>query len=110
MTVLKVEDLFSGYERKPIIKGITFELYKNEILGIIGSNGAGKTTLLKTLLGIIPYSKGGVYIENQELKDNLFAAKKSIAYIPEVPILYGEMTLREHMEFTAMAHVFPWSN
>ncbi len=104
MTVLKVEDLFSGYERKPIIKGITFELYKNEILGIIGSNGAGKTTLLKTLLGIIPYSKGGVYIENQELKDNLFAAKKSIAYIPEVPILYGEMTLREHMEFTAMAH------
>jgi len=104
MTVLKVENLFSGYEKKSIIKGISFELKDKEILGIIGSNGAGKTTLLKTILGIIPYPKGGVYIENRELKEDSFAAKKNIAYIPEVPILYGEMTLREHMEFTAMAH------
>ncbi len=104
MTVLKVEDLFSGYEKKPIIKGISFELNEKEILGVIGSNGAGKTTLLKTILGIIPYPRGGVFIDNKELKEDPFAAKKNIAYIPEVPILYGEMTLREHMEFTAMAH------
>lgn len=104
MTVLKVEELFAGYERKSIIKGINFELKGKEILGIIGSNGAGKTTLLKTILGIIPYTKGGVYIDNKELKEDPFAGKKKIAYIPEVPILYGEMTLREHMEFTAMAH------
>lgn len=104
MTLLKVEKLFSGYEKKRIINGVSFELDRGEILGIIGSNGAGKTTLLKTILGIIPYSKGVVSIGNQELKDDPFAAKKNIAYIPEVPILYGEMTLREHMEFTAMAH------
>lgn len=104
MIVLKVEDLFSGYEKKSIIKGISFELKDKEILGIIGSNGAGKTTLLKTILGIIPYPKGGVYIHNREIKEDPLGAKKNIAYIPEVPILYGEMTLREHMEFTAMAH------
>lgn len=107
MTMLKVEKIFSGYEKKSIIKGVSFELNKNEILGIIGSNGAGKTTILKTILGIIPYRKGAVYVEGVELKEDPFAAKKKIAYIPELPILYGEMTLREHMEFTAMAHEVP---
>lgn len=104
MKALAVKDLFSGYEKKPVVKGVSFELREKEILGIIGSNGAGKTTLLKTILGIIPYSKGNVYINNKELKEDPFEAKRNIAYIPEVPILYGEMTLREHMEFTAMAH------
>ncbi len=107
MTVLTVEQIISGYEKKPIIKGVSFELQKNEILGIIGSNGAGKTTLIKTILGIIPYRQGKVFVEGRELKEDPFAAKKKIAYIPELPILYGEMTLREHMEFTAMTHEVP---
>lgn len=101
---LTVEGLSSGYEKKPILKGISFQLREGEILGIIGSNGAGKTTLLKTIMGIIPTREGAVYLKDTDLKEEPFVAKKEIAYIPEVPILYGEMTLREHMEFTAMAH------
>ena len=101
---LTVDKLSSGYEKKPVIKGLSFQLKQGEILGVIGSNGAGKTTLLKTIMGIIPYDQGSIFMGESDLKEDPFVAKKNIAYIPEVPILYGEMTLREHMEFTAMAH------
>ena len=57
-TLLKVENLSVELEGLTIIKGVSFELKKEEVLAIVGPNGAGKSVLLKTLLGFFPPSAG----------------------------------------------------
>ena len=56
-TLLKVENLSVELEGLTIIKGVSFELKKEEVLAIVGPNGAGKSVLLKTLLGFFPYCR-----------------------------------------------------
>ncbi len=68
--ILEVENLVIGYNKKPLLDPISFELKKGDRIAVIGKNGIGKSTLIKTLLGIIP-SLGGSFHFND---------KKRIAY------------------------------
>ncbi|MCH5194806.1 MAG: ABC transporter ATP-binding protein [Oscillospiraceae bacterium] len=69
MAVLKIEDLFCGYGKKDIVKGISFELPPGEILSVIGPNGCGKTTLLRAAAGLLPIRSGGVYLDGQPVTE-----------------------------------------
>jgi len=104
MNLLDIQDLSGGYDKIKILNQISFEIKPGEILGLIGPNGAGKTTIIKSILGIIPPTNGEIKILQHSIKDDALEFKKRIAYIPEVPMLYDEMTLLEHLEFTAMSH------
>lgn len=65
MAVLKTENLFCGYGRKDIVKGISIEVPPGEILSVIGPNGCGKTTLLRAAAGLLPIRSGGVFLDGQ---------------------------------------------
>ena len=52
--MLKVENLSGGYDQKLIVKNVSFQVEKGEMLGILGPNGSGKSTLLKVISGILP--------------------------------------------------------
>lgn len=54
-TILKVQNLRIAFGRYPVLKNLSFELQKGEVLAILGPNGAGKTVLFKSLLGLVPY-------------------------------------------------------
>lgn len=102
MKRLEVQNLAGGYEKNRVLQEITFSVSAGEIVGLIGPNGAGKTTLMKTLLGILPSISGSVRIDGELLEENQEGIKGKIAYIPEIPYLYDELTLEEHLQFTAM--------
>lgn len=104
MNLLDVQSLFGGYDREIILHGVSFQVKAGEILGLIGPNGAGKTTIIKSILGILPPVKGEIKMLQYNIKEDPLEFKKRIAYVPEVPLLYDEMTLLEHLEFTAMSH------
>lgn len=104
---LEVKHLFSGYRQVPVLKDINFTIRYGDIVGLIGLNGAGKSTLLKTILGLIEPQEGSVTIEGQSMIDNHQHYAQSIAYIPETPILYEELTLQEHIEMTALGYNIP---
>ncbi len=104
MMVLKVDAISGGYEGKKIIEDVSFEIEAGEIVGLIGANGAGKTTLIKSILGILPLMSGTIELEGVDLKEDYDAIKGKLAYVPEIPMLYDELTLQEHLEFTAMAN------
>ena len=55
--MLQVDNLSGGYGNEPVVKAVTFDVKKGEVLGILGPNGSGKSTLLKTYFGHSP--KGG---------------------------------------------------
>ncbi|RLI94674.1 MAG: metal ABC transporter ATP-binding protein [Candidatus Altiarchaeales archaeon] len=86
--ILSVEDLSVEIGGEYIIKGLSFDVKKGEILTIVGPNGSGKTTLLKTLLGLLPYS--GKIRWSKDIKIGYLPQRLSKDRFAELPISIGE--------------------
>lgn len=104
---LEIKNLTGGYGHIPVLKDINLTVESGEIVGLIGLNGAGKSTTIKHIIGLLTEQKGEIRIDGKTLKESPEAYRKTIGYIPETPILYDELTLREHIEVTAMAYDIP---
>lgn len=102
--ILAVERLTGGYSNKNVLHDISFHVNKAEIVGLIGLNGAGKSTTIKHIIGLLKEKQGRIKVNERTLADDVQAYRKEIAFIPEQPILYEELTLREHLRLTAMAY------
>ena len=73
-------------------------------MGLIGLNGAGKSTTIKQILGFLRPKKREIRFNGRRMDEDPSTFKKRIAYIPETPYLYPELTLWEHLELTGMAY------
>ncbi|MDN4493170.1 ABC transporter ATP-binding protein [Ureibacillus aquaedulcis] len=104
MTVLQLTDVTGGYTRKPVIKELSFTIGEGELVGLIGLNGAGKSTTIKHIIGTLLPQQGEIRLNGVTLSEDLDKYRSSFSYIPETPVLYDELTLREHLELTAMAY------
>ncbi len=99
--MLRIEHLTKQYGDKRAVDDLSLRIKPGEIYGFIGHNGAGKTTTLKSIVGILQFDEGEIYIENQSVKANPLACKKKIAYIPDNPDLYEFMTGIKYLNFIA---------
>lgn len=104
MAIVQLNDVTGGYSRKPVLHDLSFEVNKGELVGLIGLNGAGKSTTIKHIIGLMNAHSGEIRINGVTFSEDPEAYRKSFTYIPETPILYEELTLREHLELTAMAY------
>ena len=104
MTILQVSNVSGGYTRKPVIKDLSFTIEEGELVGLIGLNGAGKSTTIKHIIGTLIQREGEIRLNGVTLKENIDAYRSSFSYIPETPVLYEELTLKEHLALTAMAY------
>ncbi|EUJ22913.1 putative ABC transporter ATP binding protein [Listeria grandensis FSL F6-0971] len=104
MALVEVHNLTGGYTKRPVLKDISFEIEERQIVGLIGLNGAGKSTTIKHITGLMQQKKGTITINGHTLTENTEEYRKQFAYIPETPVLYEELTLKEHLELTAMAY------
>lgn len=104
---LKVTNLTGGYSQVPVLKDISFEVEKGKLIGLIGLNGAGKSTAIKHIIGLMNPQKGSITIDELTLTADTEEYRKKFAFIPETPVLYEELTLKEHIELTAMAYDVP---
>jgi len=104
MTVLEVKDVTGGYTRKPVLHNLNFSIEKGELVGLIGLNGAGKSTTIKHIIGTMNALKGEILLNGKTLKEDPAQYRTSFSYIPETPVLYEELTLKEHLQLTAMAY------
>lgn len=103
-SLLHIENLHGGYTHKNVLHGISFDVYPKEIVGLIGLNGAGKSTTIKHIIGLMQAKKGSVSVNGKTFQENPASYRNQLAYIPEMPILYDELTLHEHLKLTAMAY------
>lgn len=104
MALLEVEHLTGGYTKRPVLKDISFAIEEKQIVGLIGLNGAGKSTTIKHITGLMHPKKGTIKINNHQLAEDTEMYRKQFSYIPETPVLYEELTLKEHLELTGMAY------
>jgi len=102
---LQVNGLTGGYSRKkPVLHGISLEMRAGEIVGLIGLNGAGKSTAIRHILGLMTPHAGEVKVAGVSLQENGERYRESCAYVPEQPVLFPHLTVREHLRFTATAY------
>ena len=102
-TLLKVEDLHVHYGKIHAIQGVNFDIFKGEILTIIGSNGAGKTTTLGALSGLLTPSSGSIFFEEQPiqgLRPHKIVAR-GISLSPEGRFIFPTLTVAENLAMGA---------
>ncbi|WP_262314857.1 ABC transporter ATP-binding protein [Lacticaseibacillus parakribbianus] len=101
---LTLTDVTGGYGNLPVLKHLSFTVPDGQIVGLIGLNGAGKSTTIKHIIGLLTPTGGSIAIDDTTLAQDADAYRRAIAYVPETPVLYPELTLREHLELTMMAY------
>ncbi|EHO50951.1 ABC transporter, ATP-binding protein EcsA [Lentilactobacillus kisonensis DSM 19906 = JCM 15041] len=101
---LEISNLVGGYSQVPVLKDVTFDVKDGELVGLIGLNGAGKSTTINHIIGLLKPFSGSIKINGTTLDEDVKKYKQQIAYIPEAPIVYKELTLKEHLEMTMLAY------
>ncbi|TWJ44115.1 ABC-type transporter ATP-binding protein EcsA [Bacillus paralicheniformis] len=104
MSLLTVNELTGGYTRNPVLRDVSFAIEREQIVGLIGLNGAGKSTTIRHIIGLMEPHKGSVELNGKTFMDDPESYRSQFTFIPETPILYEELTLKEHLELTAMAY------
>ena len=99
--MLKIEHLTKAYGEKKAVDDLNLHIAPGEIYGFIGHNGAGKTTTLKSVVGILQFDAGEIYIDGISIKENPLECKRRFAYIPDNPDLYDYMTGIKYLNFIA---------
>jgi ABC-2 type transport system ATP-binding protein len=97
--VLAVEGLTKIYGRKKAVSGISFTVRQAELIGLLGPNGAGKSSTLRMIAGCLAPTAGCVRITGIDAVEQPLTAKSRIGYLPEIPPLYPDMTVREYLRF-----------
>ncbi|CAH1207933.1 Linearmycin resistance ATP-binding protein LnrL [Paenibacillus plantiphilus] len=98
MNPLKVEKVFKQYGDKTAVNGISFEVGKGEIYGLLGANGAGKTTTMRMVLGLIYPDGGSIQYNGQPYNEGLLS---SLGYLPEERGLYPKVKVSDQILYFA---------
>ncbi len=98
--LLKVEDIHVYYGAIHAIKGISFEVYEDEVVTLIGANGAGKSTTLNTVAGLLHPRSGSIAFDGKSLLSmpSFKVVSQGIALCPEGRRIFQQMTVRENLE------------
>ena len=99
--MLRIEHLTKIYGDKKAVDDLSIHIKPGEIYGFIGHNGAGKTTTLKSVVGILQFDSGEIFINENSIKEDPLTCKRDIAYIPDNPDLYDFMTGIKYLNFIA---------
>lgn len=99
--MLRIEHLTKIYGDKKAVDDLSIHIKPGEIYGFIGHNGAGKTTTLKSVVGILQFDSGEIFINGNSIKEDPLTCKRDIAYIPDNPDLYDFMTGIKYLNFVA---------
>lgn len=97
---LLAEGVTAGYNRVPVIHGISIQVGMGEIVLVMGPNGAGKSTFVKAVTGKLPLGSGSLLLDGEDisgLKEEV-RAKKGIGYVPQVGDVFPTLTVTENLE------------
>ena len=107
--MLQVSNLTKKYGKTLACDNVSFTLDPGSVTVLLGPNGAGKSTLMKAVIGFLRY-QGEITVAG--IPNKTSQAREILGYIPEMPALYPNLTVSEHMEFLARAYKLenykPW--
>ena len=99
--MIEVSNLTKKYGDHIAVDHLSFRVEKGQIYGFLGPNGAGKSTTMNIITGYLAATEGTVTINGKDVQKDPEEAKRAIGYLPELPPLYVDMTVREYLDFVA---------
>lgn len=99
MDSFKAIDVYKQYGKRLVVKGITLDIRRGEIVGLLGPNGAGKTTTFYMLVGIISPSRGRVIFDNEDITSLALPRRAGlgISYLPQESSIFKKLTVLENL-------------
>ena len=98
---IEVEHLSKNYGSIIALEDIHFSVEAGEIMGFLGPNGAGKTTTMRILAGYLPATSGTARVAGYDVHRHSMQVRRNIGYLPEVPPLYPDMSVKQYLNFVA---------
>ncbi len=105
--ILSLKNIIKSYGKRPVLKGLSFDVFPAQIRGLLGPNGSGKTTIFQIIMGIIKPNKGEVRINNElvnKLPIHVRAVNHKIGYVPQVGGYLINLSVRDNIEAFAEIH------
>jgi ABC-2 type transport system ATP-binding protein len=96
--VISVRGLVRNFGRIEAVAGIDLDVARGEVVALLGPNGAGKTTTLTCVAGVLAPSTGTIRVCGEEERT---ARERRVVYVPEIPVVYDDLTPAEHLAFVA---------
>ena len=96
-----VEKLSKRFGEHLAVDNISFTVKEGEVVGFLGPNGAGKSTTMNILTGYISATSGSVTIDGYDILEDPNEVKQRVGYLPELPPLYLDMSVKEYLTFVA---------
>lgn len=97
--MIEVENLTKRYAGNTAVSGVSFEVKRGQIVGLLGKNGAGKSTILRILSCFIPATAGTARVAGYDVFHAADDVRRRIGYMPENNPLYMEMRVKEYLRF-----------
>ncbi|MBQ0092967.1 MAG: ATP-binding cassette domain-containing protein [Clostridiales bacterium] len=97
--MIEIEHLTKVFGTTKAVDDVTFRVEEGEIMGFLGPNGAGKSTTMNILTGYLSATSGTCRVNGVDILENPLEAKRNIGFLPELPPLYMEMTVKEYLDF-----------
>lgn len=105
--LLAVEGLSYSYGSTNVFSGTSFEVFPGEIAFLVGENGSGKSTLLRCLAGWARPTEGTIFLDGRPFDPSDRTMRADIAFVPDTPVFYDDMTADEHLSFVRQANRIP---
>ncbi|MDE3066096.1 MAG: ABC transporter ATP-binding protein [Verrucomicrobiota bacterium] len=102
--VIEIKDVKRRFGDFYAVKGVTFEVTRGEVFGLLGANGAGKSTTFRMLCGLLPASEGSLRVAGLDLRRAAAAARARIGYMSQKFSLYGNLNVCENLRFFSSAY------
>jgi len=99
--MIQVKNLTKYFGPVMAVNDVSFQVEKDEIVGLLGNNGAGKTTIMRILTTYLPATSGIAGIGGFDVMTQSMEVRKRIGYLPESIPLYGEMRVEEYLSYRA---------
>ena len=105
--MIEVRNLTKKYGDHIAVDHLSFKVDEGQVYGFLGPNGAGKSTTMNIMTGYLAATEGDVIINGYNILEEPEKAKRTIGYLPEIPPLYPDMTVREYLTFAAELEKVP---
>ena len=100
--MLEIKDFSFKYSNgKMAVENLNLHVESGDLYAFIGHNGAGKTTTIKSIVGILKYEKGSIFVDGKSVLDSPLETKSKISYLPDNPDLYDSLTGIQYLNFLA---------
>ncbi len=97
--ILKIEKLAKTYDKRQVVRDVSFQLTSGQIVGLLGPNGAGKTTSFYMLVGLVQMDHGRIFLDNKDLSPLVMheRARQGIGYLPQEPSIFRKLSIADNI-------------